>query len=76
MVSGRSVNDALSATPEAERLAALVCHLLADEETAVNQIASAIFVLARLATMLPSVEQRALALRFAQHASELGAQWH
>ena len=71
-----SAHDALSDVPENERLACLICHLLADEETAVNQIASAMFVLARLATMLPSVERRALALRFARHASELGAQWH
>jgi hypothetical protein len=72
MPASASVHDALAAVPETERLAALVCHLLDGEETAADQIASAVFVLAHLATKLPPTQRCAVAVRLVQHAVELG----
>ena len=68
-----SVNDALAAVPKNERLAALVVHLMADEEGAVEQIAASVWVLMRLAKMLPLKQRRAIALRLTAYAAELGA---
>jgi hypothetical protein len=71
----RVLHDVLAGLPLHDRLAALVCSIIADDPRALQSVANVISVAGVMAKHLPSAERAAIVWHLLETAEEVDARW-